>query len=46
MKPKDEAYRIIRTEAMMIDEGDRSVAITIRWLKDAIDLLEEEVRRG
>lgn len=37
-----EAIRMIATEAKMMQEGDRPLATSVRWLKEAIHILEEE----
>jgi len=35
-----EALDIVKTEAQMMANGDRMPSISIRWLKEAIELLE------
>lgn len=41
---KDRAYRIIRIENKMIQNTNRPIKTTIRWLEEAIDLLKKEQR--
>lgn len=44
MIPYAEALSIITTEAEMMHRGNRRPETSIRWLKEAIELLEEAER--
>jgi len=37
-----EAFDIVRTEAEMMAKGNRSIGTSIRWLKEAVSILEKE----
>jgi hypothetical protein len=37
-----EALGIIDTEATMMSRGDRSIETSLRWLREAVSILENE----
>lgn len=41
MNPYTEALQTIETEAVMMRKGNRPIDTSIRWLREAIEMLEK-----